>query len=237
MSAQAAIVAGGLGTRMRAFSDKPKAMLDIAGKPLLERQLEWLKAAGVTEIFLCLGYKADVVRAYFGDGRRWGLKLDYRVETAPRGTAGAVRDIKESVRGDLLVVYGDIHVAMDCGKLLDFHRARADAAATLVVCATDHPFDSDLVKADGDKITGFFRPKPGDSFENLAAAAVWVVRPALLEKVPAGAPSDFGRDVFPQAVARGETLLAYRTDEALDDVGTPERLEGFLRRWKEKVRP
>lgn len=227
----AAIVAGGLGTRMRSVdAQTPKFMLPVGGKPLLEHQLLWLKAAGITEVFLCLGYKAQTVLDYFGDGSKWGMKLEYQIESVARGTAGAARDLLPRLRGDVLVVYGDLYVAMDAGKLLAFHAARP-GAATLVVCPTDHPLDSDMVQTDGERITGFFRPKEGDQFENIAAAAIWVVRKSLLETVPSDAPSDFGREIFPRALAAGQTLYAYRTLEQVEDIGTPDRRENFLRRW------
>jgi len=230
---QTAIVAGGLGTRMRSVSEQvPKFMLPVGDKPLLEHQLLWLKNSGVSEVFLCLGYQAKSVSDYFGDGSRWGLRLSYQVEAVPRGTAGAVRDLGDKVSGDLLVVYGDLYVAMNCEKLKAFHARHKEAAGTLVVCPTDHPFDSDLVKTEGDKITGFFRPKEGDAFENLACAAIWIVRPSLFDSIPQDRPSDFGRDIFPQAVARGQTLAAYRTDETVADVGTPDRRQAFLESYK-----
>ena len=93
-------MAGGRGERMRPWTDKvPKPMIPIEGKPLLEHQLEWLKRAGIREALMCLGYKAEVVQEYFGDGSRLGMRLDYHVETSPRGTAGCVKDIGPKLRG------------------------------------------------------------------------------------------------------------------------------------------
>ena len=233
MTIDAAIVAGGRGARMAPATDHiPKPMLAIGGKPILEHQISWLKASGFSKIFLCLGYKADAVRSFFGDGHGWGMSLRYSIETSPRGTAGAVRDLLPMIKADdILVVYGDLYVSMDCRKLLDYHRSHA-AAATLVVCETDHPFDSDLARLEGDRITGFFRAKPGEAYENLACAAVWIVRRRLLDLVPKDTQSDFGRDIFPRALASGEVLMAYRTSEQVVDLGTPERREAFLRGYK-----
>ena len=230
MFAQAVIVAGGRGVRMRPATDQfPKPMLPVGGRPLLEYLVEWLKLSGIREAFMCLGYKGEVIRSHFGDGSRWGVRLDYQIEREPRGTAGCVKDLGAKARGDLLVVYGDLFIDMDCGKLLGFHGSH-DGAATLVIRETDHPLDSDLVRADGDRITGFYRAKAGEPYENLACAAVWVVRPELMDLVPADRPSDFGKDIFPAAVAAGRKLMAYRTKEEVVDVGTPERVQAFERR-------
>lgn len=226
-----AIVAGGLGERMRSVSRTlPKPMLPVGDKPLLEHQLEWLKASGFREATLCVGYQADAVSGYFGDGARLGMKLSYSVESRPRGTAGAVRDMPAS-EGDILVVYGDLFVDMDCRRLLEFHAARP-GAATVVVCETDHPQDSDLVELEGERVARFYRAREGEPCGNLALAAVWVVRPELLRRVPADRPSDFGRDVFPAALAAGERLNAYRTAETVVDAGTPARRERVLGEWK-----
>lgn len=228
---QAVIVAGGRGVRMRPATDYlPKPMLPVAGKPILEHLLEWLKRSGFTEATMCLGYLAEKIQAHFGDGARWGVALDYAVERESRGTAGCLKDLGPRLKGDALVVYGDLFVDMDCGKLLDFHRAH-DGAATLVVRETDHPLDSDLVRVDGERIVGFYRAKAGEPYENLACAALWVVRPALLDLVPAERPSDFGKDVFPAALEERRKLMAYRTAELVVDLGTAERAAAFERRW------
>ncbi len=229
-----AIVAGGRGVRMKPLTDTmPKPMFPVGGKPLLEHQLEWLKDSGVSDVVLCLGYKAEAVTSYFGDGKRWGVRLSYSVESEPRGTAGSIKDLDAAASGDLLVVYGDLHLSMDLKSLLKFHRSHS-GAATLVVIASDHPLDSDLVRLDGDRITGFYRAKPGEPYENWAAAAVWVLRPALLELIPSDRPSDFGRETFPEALKRGLELRAYRTKEPIEDLGTPERCERFLKAWEAK---
>lgn len=222
----ALIVAGGRGVRMGAATDSvPKPMIAVGGKPMLERQLERLKTAGYREVHLCLGYKAQAVKDYFGDGARWGVKLRYHVEAAPRGTAGCVADLRADLGPDMLVVYGDLLLDMDVRRFLDWHAARPGAAASLVLIHTDHPLDSDLARLEGERLSGFYRAKAGEPHGDLALAAVWAVRGPALDLVPADKPSDFGRDVFPEALRRGLDLRAYVTDETLADLGTPERLE------------
>jgi len=209
----------------------PKPMVPVGGKPLLEYLMGWLKRSGVTEAFMCLGYRADAIQRHFGDGSRWGVRLQYQIETEPRGTAGCVRDLGSRVREDLLVVYGDLFLDLDCERLLDFHSSH-DGAATLVVRRSDHPHDSDLIGCENGRITRVYRAKEGEPFENLACAAVWVIRPELLELIPKDRPTDFGRDIFPTALAEGRKLMAYVTEEVVLDVGTPERVKAV-----EKMRP
>ena len=221
----AVIVAGGRGERMgTATQSLPKPMLPFGGKPILERLVERLASAGWRELHLSLGYRPEVVTSHFGDGARWGVKLRYHVEKIPRGTAGAVADLRASVGKDMLVVYGDLYTDMDFKRFADFHAAHPASAASLVLIKTDHPFDSDLARLEGDRLTGFYRAQPGETHEPIALAAVWAVRGPLLDLVPRDRPSDFGRDIFPEALRRGLALGAYRTAETLADLGTPERL-------------
>jgi NDP-sugar pyrophosphorylase family protein len=221
----AVIVAGGRGERMgEATSGLPKPMLPFGGKPILERLIETLAAAGWREIHLSLGYRAEVVTAYFGDGSRWGVRLRHHVEREPRGTAGAVADLRGELGDDVLVVYGDLHVDMDLQRFAAWHAARPDAAASLALIETDHPFDSDLARLDGERLTGFYRAKPGEPYQPVALAALWAVRGAARDQVPPGQAGDVGRDVFPEAVRRGLDVRGYFTRETLSDLGTPERL-------------
>lgn len=227
---EAVIVAGGRGERLRpAVDGLPKPMLPVGGRPLLEHQLEWLKASGFGQVHLCLGYKAQAISSFFGDGARLGLSLLYHVETRPRGTAGCVKDIAPALKDGALIVYGDLFIDMRLKPLLDFHR-RHSGEATLVACRTDHPQDSDLVDIDGDRIRRFYRVEPGKPCGDLACAAVWVVRPSLFDLIPEDEPSDFGRDIFPKALELGRELRAYLTDEPVWDLGTPQRLEAFRKR-------
>lgn len=223
---QAAIVAGGLGTRMgQSPARPPKPMIPVGGKPLLEHQLLWLKGQGFKTVTLCLGYKAETISAYFGDGARWGVSLRYQVEAAPRGTAGCIKDL--APEGDVLVVYGDLFPELDLAPFLAFHAGRPEAAASLVLLETDHPLDSDLARMDGERVAAIYRAEAGKPYDNLALAAVWAVRPALLPLIPAQRPSDFGRDIFPKALAQGLPVYGCPLRGALADLGTPERLAAF----------
>lgn len=225
---QSVILAGGQGTRMRSISDIPKVLLPLNGKPIIARQLDWLSKSGFTETFLCLGYRAHEVMAALGNGSSCGIKIDYRVEDAPRGTAGAVRDLGDAIHDDLLVVYGDLYVDMDCEKLLRFH-ASHDGVATLVVRRTDHPEDSDIAEVDEHGwIQAVGRLADGQVSGNLGCAAIWVIRKEIIQFIPATGICDFARDVFPVAARSGARMMAYETTESIMDVGTPQRYNRFV---------
>ena len=114
---QCVILAGGLGTRMRPITEQiPKVLLPVGGRPFADHQLGWLAAGGVDEIVLCVGHLGDRVRAYVGDGDRWGLKVKYSVEDEElRGTAGALRlaDDAGLLAEQFLTIYGDSYLDVE----------------------------------------------------------------------------------------------------------------------------
>lgn len=221
-----AVVAGGLGTRLRSVvGDIPKPMVPLDGVPLLERLIVLCRKHGIEDIHLMLGYRPEVIRDYFQDGSAFGVRITYWVESQPMGTAGCMRQLLPALDGeDVLVIYGDVFVEMDLKRLIDFHH-RHQPAATLVVHPNDHPQDSDLIEAKGERILAFHN-KPhqdGSYYSNLVNAGVYVLTPTLLDRIPADRACDFGHDVFPEAVRAGEFLAAYNSPEYIKDIGTPER--------------
>jgi NDP-sugar pyrophosphorylase family protein len=224
---QAVILLGGLGTRLKSvLGDIPKALVPLSGRPLLEYLFTLLSRQKIRDVVLCTGVGAGQIEQWAGDGGRFGLKIRYSPETAPLGTAGALRNIPFPLHDEFLVLYGDVLVQMDLGKFIGYHR-RKGGTATLVVHPSSHPHDSDLVIMDDDgRITGFpGRPKPGEPFINLTNAALYLMKSASLDHIPPGKNLDLGRHIFPDMLAAGEPLFGYNTDEYLKDVGTPERLE------------
>jgi histidinol-phosphate phosphatase family protein len=231
-TSQVAILAGGLGKRLRELlGDLPKPMIPIAGRPLLEHQIELARHHGFTRIAIFACYRADVIQEHFGDGSKWGAKLDYIIEREPLGTAGAVCDRLEVLDEQFLVMYGDTMLNVDLRRFWLAH-TQANAAATLLLHPNNHPLDSDLVEVDANgRITAFHnRPHdPNRFFQNLVNAGLYVLNKSALTAfattVKSGPPgiSDFGKDLFPALIAGGENLLGYNSPEFIKDIGTPDR--------------
>ncbi|MCI0744284.1 MAG: HAD-IIIA family hydrolase [Verrucomicrobia subdivision 3 bacterium] len=226
---QAIIIAGGMGTRLKArLGDLPKPMIPIGGKPLLEHQVELAKRYGFTEVVIFAYYRPDLIEAHFGDGRRWGVKISYQVEKTPLGTAGAVLGELESLADRFLVFYGDTMVNVDLDRIWEKH-ATSGADATLLLHPNDHPLDSDLVEMnEAGWITAFHnRPHPaGKFFQNLVNAGLYVIEKEALKPWTADLQSmDFGKDLFPAMLRAGKRLLGYNTPEYIKDIGTPERYD------------
>ena len=241
---QAIILAGGKGTRLRdRLGDLPKPMIPIAGRPLLEHQVELVRRHGMTDLVLFVHHRADSIQAHFGDGSRWGVSIRYVVEREPLGTAGAVLAGWEALASRFAVLYGDTMVNVDLSRMGSAH-ARSSAAATLLVHPNNHPLDSDLVEADpAGRVTAFHnRPHPpGRFYQNLVNAGLYVMeRESLVpfrEGLAAagsagGAGLDFGRDLFPAMLGRGLRLEGYNTPEYIKDIGTPTRYDRMLAEYE-----
>ena len=226
---QAIIIAGGMGTRLKArLGDLPKPMIPIGGKPLLEHQVELAKRHGFSEFVIFACYRPDLIQAHLGDGSRWGVKISYEIEKAPLGTAGAVLAGTRLLAERFLVFYGDTMVNVDLGRIWDRHVA-SGAGATLLLHPNDHPLDSDLVEVDeADWVTAFHnRPhSAGKYFQNLVNAGLYVMeKTALTPWAGDVKPMDFGKDLFPAMLRAGQRLLGYNTPEYIKDIGTPERYD------------
>ena len=221
------IVAGGKGTRLSAlFGDVPKALVPVAGKSVLQHQLELAARAGVKSVTIFAGFLADQIALFAGDGSRFGMKISIHVEDQPLGNAGALLQSLDELPSQFFVMYGDVMLAVDLERMARFHQENA-AAFTAFVHPNDHPFDSDLIEADaGGRVTALHNAPhaPGRSYANLVNAALYVVERDALRAFGGPGKRDFTKDVMPGLIASGAKVLAYRSAEYIKDMGTPERL-------------
>jgi len=226
---EAVILAGGKGTRLGARSNGlPKPLVPVAGRALIEYQLELLARCGIRRATLLCGFGAQAIRAHCGDGSRWGLELRYIVESAPLGTAGAVIAALGQLPPEFVVLYADTMVNVDLHRLCAAHAA-SGAQATLFLHPNDHPSDSDLVETDENgrvlAIHGCPHPQ-GAILPNQVNAALYILKVSALAgfAIP-DKPLDFAKHLFPELVNRGVHLHGYRSPEYIKDAGTPERLD------------
>jgi mannose-1-phosphate guanylyltransferase len=224
---KAMILAAGAGTRLRPLTDTtPKPMLPIAGEPLLVHTLRWLKRYGVTEIALNLHYLPEVVQAGLGDGSDLGVSLVYSFEAELRGTAGAVKALDAFFDEPFVVIYGDLLLDIDLAALIDYHRSR-HAALTVGLKHTDDPPSQGMVALDSaGKLTRFAeKPAQWPDDQRTANAGVYIVESRVLDLVPDERPSDWGHDILPLLIARGEPVYGQLVDGPLVDIGSIEVYE------------
>lgn len=226
---QAVIMAGGKGTRLNAITKDliPKPMVDILGRPLLERQVDGLKRYGITEICFIIGHLGETIRRHFGDGSAFGISASYIEETEPLGTAGAFYYLKDWLKEDcFLLVFGDVYFDIDLGRMLTFHHHK-NAAVTLFVHPNSHPSDSDLVVMDQDaRITAFDSKhnQRDDWYENCVNAGLYVVDSEICDRVRKPEKTDLEKDLLAGMIVNGENVYGYRSAEYIKDVGTVTRI-------------
>ena len=221
-----AIIAGGKGTRL-GLNDRPKPMIPIGGKPLLEHQVTLAQQYGIRDIFILSGYLSNMIIEHFGDGRNFGVSITHVIEQEPLGTAGAVKQLEGRIKGRFLVFYGDILLNFDIRKLQEFDDLQP-SLATLIVHPNNHPRDSDLVEMDDKSVIVAFHPKHRDQnryYRNLVNAAVYILSEEIFCHIPADEQTDFGKDIFPLLLEKGKILRAYNTAEYIRDIGTLDRYQ------------
>ncbi|MEW6750683.1 MAG: NDP-sugar synthase [Candidatus Latescibacterota bacterium] len=223
---KALLLAAGRGSRLGALTgDCPKPMLPVGGLPILEHAVRLLARHGFDDLVINLHYRPERIRAHFGDGRGWGVRIAYSLETELQGTAGAARRVAAWLDRTFLVYYGDNLTNFDLTDLWQAHR-RLRAAATLGLLWMDEPTTRGIVglAADGRVERFLEKPTADQVFPGyLVNAGVYVLEPAVLRHVPGTGPNDFGQDVFPRLLADGEGLYGHRLQGQLYSTDTPER--------------
>jgi NDP-sugar pyrophosphorylase family protein len=212
---QALVMAGGLGSRLRPLTDEvPKPLLPIGGRPILELILLQLRQAGIDEVFISVGYKAELIRGYFADGKRLGLQVRYVDEPSPLGTAGALGYIKNEVRDAILVMNGDILTKLDFRAFQNGH-VTSNAAITLGVREDRYQVPFGLVETNNGVVTRI-REKPVHEF--LVSAGIYVMSPHVVAGVQPGVRLDVP-DLINDVAARGGCVRYHVIREKWIDIG------------------
>lgn len=227
---QVVILSAGEGTRLRPLTNTiAKVMVPINGKPLLEWSIEHLKKFGIKEFFINLHYLPDSITKYFGDGKKFGVKITYSNEEKLLGTGGALTNFKPFLNQTFLVLYGDVFTTLNVDNLLKFH-LKNKADGTIVVRKTDHPQDSDLVDiGKGQKVKNFyFKPHKEIPNTQYGLTAIYLFNPEALRLLPKRVPFDLARDFLPILLKHKKRLFCYNTDEFIRDIGTVERYQKVI---------
>jgi mannose-1-phosphate guanylyltransferase len=210
---KAFVLAAGAGTRLRPLTDdRPKPMIEVAGRPLLEHTIRRLARAGVDDVVVNLHYAGEVIERHLGDGRAWGMRIQYSYEPVLLGTAGALVPWRAHLSdGTFLVVYGDNLTTCRYEALLETHR-RSEASVTLALFWRDDPTQSGIadVAADGRIVRFLEKPRPEDVFSHWVNAGLLALEPETLAWLPDGGAADFGRELLPRWVAEGRRVVGYR---------------------------
>jgi dTDP-glucose pyrophosphorylase/predicted transcriptional regulator len=175
------IMSGGLGKRLQPLTnDRPKPMLVMGGKPLLEINIEKLRLQGFKRFCLTVGYKAEIIKEYFKAGDQWDISIDYIHEEKPLGTAGALSFLNEKETLPIIVINGDLLTTVNFNNLLDFHN-QSEAACTVCIREIDCQLPYGVVEIENQCLIGI-KEKP--VYKYFVNAGMYVINPSLLAHIP-----------------------------------------------------
>jgi NDP-sugar pyrophosphorylase family protein len=230
--AYALVIAGGKGERLRPLTeDRPKAMVELNGRPLIDYHIEWLRNEGVTDAILLCGYRAEVLQDYCGDGDRWGLRIQYNLEQQPLGRGGALKAgfaLVPDAEQLFIATNGDVLTNQSLSPMISFHNEN-NAAATIMVTPLISSYGIIDVKRDGS--VGSFREKPRLPY--WINAGVYVLSREFFNLLPD--VGDHETSTFPQ-LASENRLYAYKSKAFWKSVDTAKDLSeavNAIEQWRQ----
>jgi len=214
-------MAGGEGSRLRPLTcTRPKPMVPVANRPMMEHILELLKEHGLTEIGVTLQYLPQEIQDYFGDGKDFGVEMRYFLEEKPLGTAGSVKNAEAFLDETFIVISGDALTDIDLSKAIAYHKER-NSLATLVLTRVEGPLEYGVVIVDQQGHVKRFLEKPswGEVFSDTVNTGIYILEPEVLKYIPNGEMFDFSKDVFPAILAEQRALYGYIAPGYWCDIG------------------
>lgn len=177
------LMVGGLGTRLRPLTnDVPKPMLDVGNKPILHTIVENFAKYGYTDIIMCVNYKSEIIKEYFGNGDKFGVKIEYVLESKRMGTAGALSLLKERPKDDFFVMNGDLLTNVNFEYLHEYHKD-SNALASICIRKYEMQVPYGVVNVRANKVTSI-EEKPTQSF--FVSAGIYMFSPIVLDFIPKG---------------------------------------------------
>lgn len=233
-------MAGGFGTRLRPLTlRRPKPMVPVLGRPIMEYVLQLLVRHGIRECVCLLYHQGERIRSYFGDGSSLRLQLRYVQAEADYGTAGSVRNAAELLRAEpFVVISADVVTTVDLTAAFAFHRERC-AMATLLLTRVPNPLPYGIVLTDeSGRIVRFLeKPSWGELFSDTVNTGIYILEPEVLELIPYKQEMDFGKELFPQMLQQGLPLYGYIGTGYWRDIGTVQEYRDVHRDWTAGVLP
>jgi len=226
---KAVILAAGEGVRLQPItSTRPKHLIKVGGKPILEHCLNAVKTSGIEEALIVIHYMGDAIRQYFGDGEKFGLKIEYVEQKAVLGTGNAVSLVEPHIKDEFLLVYGDLLFSAEAVKnVIDLH-GKEKPAATMAVVPVENPEDYGIVELEDEKHVKRIveKPKHEEAPSNLANAGIYVFSTEIFDKVRETSASARGEweitDAISQLSKEKKTVLAVKiSQDDWIDIGRP----------------
>ena len=214
------LMVGGLGTRLRPLTqDTPKPMLKVGNKPILQTIVEKFAEYGFVNITMCVNFNAGIIKDYFGDGKEFGVNIDYILEQKRMGTAGALSLLKERPNEPFFVMNGDLLTNVNFEHIFNYHTLNK-ATATMCVREYDYEVPYGVVKMNDNKIVDISE-KPVQKF--FVSAGIYMLSPEILDLIPKNEFYDMPT-LFEKAISQGKNVISFPIHEYWIDIG---RLEEY----------
>ena len=243
------IMAGGKGTRISSVaSDIPKPMINIEGKPVLEREIECLRGQGFDDLIITVSHLGSNIMDYFGDGSKWGVTIRYFNEETPLGNAGALYKLREELKEDFLLLNADAVFDVDFNRFVNYHKKKG-GLVTLFTHPNSHPYDSGVIIADDRGMVEAWLTKEDvrpQWYKNRVNAGLHVINPAVLDMVNVDPDLvgsvvdgktikvDLDRQIL-KPLCGTKKMFCYDSPEYVKDMGTPERYLAVCRDYASGV--
>lgn len=230
---QIVILCGGLATHLRPITEKiPKSMIEITGKPFLEHQLELLKKNGVFDIILCIGYKGAKIKKYFGDGKRFGVRIKYSKEKEKLlGTGGALKKAKNLLNDVFLVMYGDSYLPFDFGAAINYFK-KFEKLGLMVVFRNRNRYEKSNVLVEGNLVKRYDKENQTKEMEYIDYG-LSIFRKKALKFLSKDTFCDLSH--LHKALIKKEQLLAFESEVRFYTIGSFQELEEFKKYIKNNL--
>lgn len=239
------ILTAGEGTRMRPLTlTRPKTMLPISGKPILQYNIESIRDAGIDEIFLVVGYKKNVIKKYFADGKEFGVKLSYLIQEKQLGTAHAIGKGKNVIDEEFIVVNGDVITDPNLIKEVINYYERNTPDTLLLLTKVKDPSSFGIVELEDDKVKNIIeKPKPEEAPSDLANAGIYIFNPIIFNYIEKTQKSPRGEyeitDSIMMEIKDGIDVRGFVSKKRWIDIGRPWELlnanEEMMKNIKTKI--
>ncbi|MFH1916638.1 MAG: nucleotidyltransferase family protein [Nanoarchaeota archaeon] len=224
------ILAGGMGTRLKPITTEiPKPLVPVQGKPILEHNIELLRLHDIKDIIISIGYKGEMIREYFGDGRKFGVNIFYVEEKEPLGTAGPLRLAEALLQSSFVLMNGDELKDIDLFEMFHCHKEH-HAWGTIALTEVADPVSYGCAKLDGEKILAFIeKPSKGKEPSSLINSGLYILEPDVIGLIP-NKNCSIEKEIFPKLAEKG-VLYGFKFNGQWFDTGTFERLETAIQNW------
>ncbi|MDA1124519.1 MAG: nucleotidyltransferase family protein [Crenarchaeota archaeon] len=223
------ILAGGLGTRLQPYTKSvPKSMLPLGGKPILEHEIEWVKKNGIKEIVLCVSYLRNKIEDYFGDGKKFGVKIEYAISNKPLATAGQLKTAEKFIKETFVCLYGDSIYNFNLRNMIKEHRK---SKSNITMSLYDYKFNLKygVINTKNNGQVTSWNEKP--EFSAKINIGCYVMEPEVLQLIPKN--KSYGMDsVIQKTLLKKKRVWSVISKKGFIDIGDKETYEKANEEYK-----